>query len=182
MSSRVSFALGTRRLSADSVVVAAGYYAATTLSAVDADLVSANIKFGKWVFGIFGTYGGATLISCDDNSDSIYIHSGVTSTITTSFSSPSMGPNGLAYDGANLISSDYFVSSVYIHTGVTSTITTSFSSPGLFPTGLAYDGANLISCDLTNDSIYIHTGVTSTITTSFSSPSTTPRGLALYAP
>lgn len=79
---------------------------------------------------------GKNLISCDSGSASIYIHSGITSTITTSFSSPKPSPRGLAYDGANLISSDTLSFSIYIHSGVTKTITTSFSSPGGQPQGL----------------------------------------------
>ncbi len=47
---------GTKTLSAANDTVAAGYYAATTLSAVDADLSAANIATGVVVFGITGTY------------------------------------------------------------------------------------------------------------------------------
>ncbi|MBA7494201.1 hypothetical protein ES702_04774 [subsurface metagenome] len=42
-------------LSPDSETVPAGYYEATTLSAVDADLAAANIKNGITIFGIVGT-------------------------------------------------------------------------------------------------------------------------------
>jgi hypothetical protein len=42
-------------LSPDSEVVAAGKYAATTLSAVDVDLATANIKFGVTIFGKAGS-------------------------------------------------------------------------------------------------------------------------------
>ena len=76
------------------------------------------------------------LISADSTADKIYVHSGVTSTITTSFSSPGNLPAGLAYDGANLISADLNAAKIFVHTGVTSTITTSFSSPGGPPKGL----------------------------------------------
>ncbi len=44
----------TQTLNAASNNVAAGYYAATTLAAVDADLVSANIKAGVTIFGVNG--------------------------------------------------------------------------------------------------------------------------------
>ena len=43
-------------LSPASKAVAAGYYAATNLDTVDADLAAANIKTGVVVFGITGTY------------------------------------------------------------------------------------------------------------------------------
>jgi len=44
-----------KTLSPASDTVAAGYYAATTLSAVDADLAVANIKSGVTIFGKAGT-------------------------------------------------------------------------------------------------------------------------------
>lgn len=45
---------GTKTLSVANDTVAAGYYAATTLSAVDTDLATANIKSGVTIFGIAG--------------------------------------------------------------------------------------------------------------------------------
>jgi hypothetical protein len=45
---------GTQTLSDASDTVTAGYYAATTLHAVDSDLATANIKAGVTVFGIAG--------------------------------------------------------------------------------------------------------------------------------
>lgn len=47
---------GTKTLNPANDTVAAGYYAATTLSAVDTDLAVANIKTGVTVFGKAGTY------------------------------------------------------------------------------------------------------------------------------
>lgn len=47
---------GTKTLSAANDTVDAGYYAATTLSAVDADLAVGNIKSGVVIFGFTGTY------------------------------------------------------------------------------------------------------------------------------
>jgi hypothetical protein len=49
---------GTKTLTDDNETVAAGYYEATTLSAVDAHLASANIKSGV---SIFGKAGAATV-------------------------------------------------------------------------------------------------------------------------
>jgi hypothetical protein len=46
--------IATRTLSSTSTDVSAGYYAATTLDAVDADLISGNIKSGVTLFGIDG--------------------------------------------------------------------------------------------------------------------------------
>ena len=47
---------GTQTLSDANDTVAAGYYAATTLHAVDADLAVGNIKTGVDIFGFTGTY------------------------------------------------------------------------------------------------------------------------------
>lgn len=55
----------TQTLSAANDTVSAGYYAATTLSTVDTDLISANILSGKTIFGVAGnasagyTYGSS---------------------------------------------------------------------------------------------------------------------------
>lgn len=46
---------GTKTLNPANEVVAAGYYAATTLSAVDVHLAAANIKSGVNIFGFVGT-------------------------------------------------------------------------------------------------------------------------------
>lgn len=47
---------GTKTLSDVNDTVSAGYYAATTLSAVDTDLAAANIAVGKTIFGFIGSY------------------------------------------------------------------------------------------------------------------------------
>ena len=41
----------------------------------------------------------ANLISCDNSTYKIYVHSGITSTITESFATPSTSPSGLTNDG-----------------------------------------------------------------------------------
>jgi len=46
---------GTQTLNPANEIVAAGYYAATTLSAVDGDLAVGNIKLGVNIFGFVGT-------------------------------------------------------------------------------------------------------------------------------
>jgi hypothetical protein len=47
-------AMALKALSASSEIVAAGMYAATTLSTVDSDLISSNIKSGVTIFGVSG--------------------------------------------------------------------------------------------------------------------------------
>jgi hypothetical protein len=117
------------------------------------------------------------LISADLSANRIYIHSGATEVISTSFPSPSTDPTGLAFDGTNLISADLDDNKIYIHSGISATVSSNFSSPGTNPLGLTFDGENLISSDWTSDKIYVHTGITSTITESFASPANVPTGL-----
>lgn len=52
---------GTKTLNAANETVNAGYYAATTLSAVDVHLAAGNIKDGVNIFGFVGTYTGPAL-------------------------------------------------------------------------------------------------------------------------
>jgi len=117
------------------------------------------------------------LISCDSGVDRIYIHDGISSTILSSFATPSTYPTGLAFDGTNLISCDRDADKIYIHDGISSTILSSFASPGGIPKGLAFDGTNLISSDSEADKIYIHDGISSTILSSFASPGDYPTDL-----
>ena len=64
---------GTKTLSAANDTVTAGYYEATTLSAVDADLAAANIRCGKTIFGVDGTAGSCVArtgqSACYDSDD-----------------------------------------------------------------------------------------------------------------
>ncbi|MCP4696819.1 MAG: DUF1566 domain-containing protein [Gammaproteobacteria bacterium] len=52
--SLVTGSMSTQTLSNASAAVSAGYYAATTLNAVDADLAAGNIKSGENIFGVAG--------------------------------------------------------------------------------------------------------------------------------
>lgn len=124
------------------------------------------------------TFDGTNLISCDTNSDLIYIHNGVSDEILSSFSTPASSCYDLAFDGTNLISSDINTDTIYVHDGISANILYSFPSPGSFPFGLTFDGTNLISCDSSADLIYIHSGVSGTITSTFSAPATAPGALA----
>jgi hypothetical protein len=51
----VAGSIATRTLSAGSLTVSAGYYAATTLDAADSDLIVGNIMTGVTLFGLTGT-------------------------------------------------------------------------------------------------------------------------------
>lgn len=161
-----------------------GYHAGDGggLPAIDADLAEANIKYGATIFGIAGGY-GRNLLTTDYSRTTIYIHSMITSTVTTQYSTPwGAGlPYSLAWDGNRLISLDGFdtYNSVYVHESVTKTILLSFSTPATDASGLTYKSPNLITSDYIRDSIYIHSGITSTVTTSFSSPVANPYGLTI---
>lgn len=54
--SKITGSLATRTLSADNQTVTAGYYEATTLSAVDSDLAVGNIRSGVNIFGVAGNF------------------------------------------------------------------------------------------------------------------------------
>ena len=69
------------------------------------------------------------LFSSDAPLDSIYKHTGFTSVISDSFSSPTVNPSGLTWDGINIYSADAISDEIYKHTGFTSVILDSFSSP-----------------------------------------------------
>jgi hypothetical protein len=58
----------TRTLSAATTTINSGYYAATTLNGIDADLAAGNIMTGVNIFGIAGSYGGGGYTYGSDNS------------------------------------------------------------------------------------------------------------------
>jgi len=92
-------------------------------TALDFKIYKITNDIGDYIFNSFSspstyphglTYDGTNLISCDYNSEKIYVHSGVSSTITDSFSNPGSSPRGLTYDGTNLISCDYSSDKIYL--------------------------------------------------------------------
>jgi len=114
------------------------------------------------------------LISCSPTT--IYIHDGITSTISSSFSAPNSGCKGLAFDGSDLVSSDTSTDKIYIHDGITSTITSSFSPSSTDPGGLTFGGTNLISCH-SDKTIYVYDDTSSSVLTSFSGDSNMGGGI-----
>ena len=117
--------------------------------------------------------GSLNLISADSAVGKIFLHSGISGTISSSF--VLSGRVGLAFDGTNLLSCT--VTKIFVHSGITSTITTSFSSPSTLCEDLACDGSNIISIDRNSHKVYIHSGKTSTISSSYAAPASSPRGL-----
>ena len=95
----------------------------------------------------------------------VYIHDGLTGTISGSFTNPS-GNNGssLGFDGLNLIIGTE--TNIYLQSGITSTTTSSFSYNGYG--GVAWDGTNLISLTTPGGTLSIHDGFSATILSSVS--------------
>jgi hypothetical protein len=88
-------------------------------------------------------FDGTNLISMDTNT--IFVHQGISATITTSFASPETGSlGGLAVDDSgNLISAR---GTIYHHSGITSTIQASYPLPlGSQVRGLAYTTETIFS-------------------------------------
>lgn len=110
------------------------------------------------------------LWSTDNTTNKFYRHSGFTSTILTSFSTPSSGNHGVSSDGTNLYSSDSNTDKIYKHSGFTSVILDSFSSPGTSPNDVTFFGSNIYSNDNTGK-VYKHSGFSSVILNSFSTNS-----------
>jgi hypothetical protein len=107
------------------------------------------------------TYDGTNLISSDGNPDEIYVHSGLTSTITATLAAPDTGLKGLSYKNGNLLSIGFHSGEkVYVHVGVSATISTSFDlDTAATPYGISWVGTNIVTNDYTTDLIYIHNGL-----------------------
>lgn len=111
----------------------------------------------------------------------IFIMSGLSRLVVSSFASPSTVPRGLAFNGPDLISLDASGSTdtIYVHSGTSATIKDSFTLSVGNEFGLAYTGEKLITCDTTTFKYYVYSGVSKTLIDSFSSASaSTPRGVA----
>ncbi|MBU1067283.1 hypothetical protein KKE60_05820 [Patescibacteria group bacterium] len=145
-------------------------------------------------------YSNGNVITCDLAKNYIYIHNGLSSTITGSFAAP--GSNvldvlSITVANGNLITARcpaYFGSTyLYVHNGITSSITGSYPISADDETDVDYmtfDGTNLLHWiyyeGITNVShVYVHSGTTSTITGSYST--TSPKylgmkGMGAYSP
>ncbi len=129
----------------------------------------------------------------------VYIHSGITSSISSSFAAPGTGTDldALGYDsttGSLIISAKDSSGSgnftIYMMTGVTSSISSQYLTPIGFGTSNPNNGAqeikaitsingNLVLANQnTYDTFYTMTGITSTVSSAFASPGAQPGGLA----
>lgn len=115
-------------------------------------------------------FDGQNLISCDSGTDLIYIHSGVTSGISSSFTSPSE-PSSLAFDGENLIILSSVTDTIYVMDGISSSVLSQFSTEDSSVSSITFDGSNLVSVSL-NGLVYIHNGITSSVSSTYSIAST----------
>jgi len=101
----------------------------------------------------------------------IYLHDGITSTIISSFDTPSEMANALAAADGDLISTDNWDKRIYFHSGLSKTITSYYDCYRLniepcFPDvrGLAYDPCgNLLEYDTRAKRLYVHSGLSSSI-------------------
>lgn len=115
-----------------------------------------------------------SLVSSDYTAAKIYVHSGVTSTVSSSFAAPT-ATIGLTIDSSENLWSGNEGDSIWQHSGISSTITTSFGAGGSSCRGLTLDGSgNLVTTDYGADKIYIYSGLTSTVTSSFNATADGP--------
>ena len=85
------------------------------------------------------------ILSTDYSSEKAYQHSGFSSSITDSFSTPSYAPYGIGWDGSNLLSTDSYIGKfIYKHSGFSSTITDSFQDFESTPNSVDWDGTDLM--------------------------------------
>jgi hypothetical protein len=89
------------------------FYGTSSYYMPTATILSSFASPGGYPFGL--AFDGTNLISCDNASDLIYVHDGVSSAILSSFASPGTYPFGLAFEGTNLISSDSDSDLIYVH-------------------------------------------------------------------
>ena len=167
----------TRTLSSANDTVNAGYYAATTLHAVDADLTAAEIKDGTVIFGVTGTFPsdgnaavadvllGKTYYSNTSTKHTGSIASKGVATYTPGTSSQTIAA-GQYLSGAQTISGDADLTAVKIKDG-----TVIFGVTGTFPSdGNATDANVLATKTYYSNTSARHTG------------SIASKGVATYTP
>jgi len=115
---------------------------------------------------------GFNLIVSDDRTDYIYLHSGISSTLTGSFAAPASNIEGITITASgNIISCDQSANHIFIHSGISSTITGSFAAPDGQISALCMDNSNnLLSTDNEEDLFYQHSGISTVILGSYSVP------------
>lgn len=116
------------------------------------------------------------IYSGDFTSGKIYQHSGITSTIDSSFAA-AVGLSGLGYDEdtGDLLSCNVSTDLVYIHSGISAAISTSWTAYNM--TGVDW-GVGIVVCCESSRIIYIHSGQEATILSTFAIPYY-PRGLTI---
>jgi len=128
-----------------------------------------------WFINTIAKYTGVTYISgniigTSFVTDKIYVHDGETSTISSSFNTPSTGCFGLACNGNNLVSVDTNEGKFYIHDGVSSTILFSSNLTYSGVSGVAVHNGNLYTCSHITNLIYKHIRLTPTINKQIAAP------------
>lgn len=150
------------------VIISSPYFVAPVLGYQAAgNIITSFAAPGPNVVGL--AFDGTNLISADTNDNLVYVHTGVTVNITTSFDPSVLSDffNGMAYDGSNLLIGDSSLHAnpnrVYRMVGVSSTIDTYVTVGGSNCGGIAWDGTNLISHHTSPNTVSKHAGFSSTI-------------------
>lgn len=122
-----------------------------------------------------------SLISTEDDTDFVNIHSGLSTTIVGSFATVTTDPSfGIVLDANNnLITTDDVANFIYLHDGISSTLTGSLAAPSSDIRGVAIIGGSLLSSDGNTDHIYQHSGISTVLNGSFVSPSIEPAGMVV---
>jgi hypothetical protein len=108
-------------------------------------------------------FDGTNLITCDGTNDKIYVHAGVSSTVTTSFATPASDIRGITVIDGDLWSIDEETNLLYHHDGISSSVLETFPCPFDFGTDagmsdLTFDGTNIITLSRSEARAYVHDG------------------------
>jgi hypothetical protein len=109
----------------------------------------------------------------------VYLYTGFSSTIQSSFTSSGNFSYGITADGTpDTYLALAFQNKILKMSGFSSTVSSSVSYTAQ-TYGITWDGTNLCSSNDSTDSIKQHSGFTSTISDSFSSPTANQRGISI---
>ena len=122
----------------------------------------------------------AGLISVDNGTLLVYLHSGVSATISSSFAAPeSTTSDGASMDGTGSLLLNCNNSKLYKMVGVSSTINNSFNH-GRDGTDISLSPAgNLLVADYIVDKVWVFSGISATVVDSFAVVDTTINGITV---
>lgn len=117
------------------------------------------------------------LISIDSGSDQIFLHTGITSTITTTIAAPASAPQGCAWHKGDLYSSDSGTDLIYRHDGFSTTILATVAAPDGGVQDITFVGDNLVLSGFSTNMIYVMDGFSATILEQFAEPGSSITGI-----